>query len=98
MNAACQRSNAVIRHLSRELPSRAQTEISVYLALFGGGGKEGSPLLLHLWTLAFGTFDVALVVFGHREKQREFLVAGQAQIFILRHGNLREGSAFPIGY
>jgi hypothetical protein len=37
-------------------------------------------------------------VFGHREKQREFLVAGQAQIFILRHGNLREGSAFPVGY
>jgi hypothetical protein len=49
--------------------------MSVYLALFGGSGEEGSPLLLHLSALALGALDAALVVFGHREKQGEFPVA-----------------------
>lgn len=70
----------------------------VYLALFGGGGEEGSPLLLHLGALALGALDAALVVFGHREKQGEFLVAAQAQIFILRHADLPENSTFRAAF
>jgi hypothetical protein len=72
--------------------------MSVYLALFGCGGEEGSPLLLHLSALALGALDAALVVVGHREKQGEFLVAAQAQIFILRHADLPENYTFRAAF
>ena len=92
-------SLGVIRVTSRHLyltrwhrcdcQEHAPKELTGSLTLLRSGGEEGGPLLLDFGAVAFGTLDLALVVFGNGQNQREFLVTALAKVFVVRHGVLR---------
>jgi len=67
------------------------TRLHYALALLRGHGGEGGPLLFDFRAAALRALDSALVVFCERQNQRELLLAGSANVFIMRHGFLLGG-------
>ena len=64
--------------------------------------KEGSGLLMYVFTAAFRTRDLALFVFGKREDDLEGLLAIFTEELVARHGDPqskapRENSTAPQG-
>jgi hypothetical protein len=66
-----------------------------FSALLGSRSVESSPLLLHVGASALRALDLAFIMFGNRQNQRELFVAGLAKVFILGHGFLPDADHRP---
>ena len=59
--------------------------------LLGSNSVERCPALLYVVTATMRTYDLALFVFGYREKLGELFLAGLAKEIIVGHKNLLRG-------